>query len=136
MKLPALAALTIAGMLAAAPVRAQYKSAQYPFNFAAAYDSKTMLTLTGKITKVDWANPLVHIYMDVADAGGKVTAWSLETYPPNVLKRTGFPRETLNIGDTVTVTAYKAKDGSNAAMLREVTLPDGSKKIAGPQSQQ
>ena len=110
-------------------------SVQDPFHFMTDYDSKTLLTLTGKITRVDWTNPLVHIYIDVADAGGKVTAWSLVGFPPNKLKRDGFPRQLLNIGDTVTITVHKAKDGSNTAAMREVTFPDGSKKFAGPVGQ-
>jgi hypothetical protein len=104
-------------------------------SFAAEYDSKTMMTLTGTISKVDWTNPHIYIHLAVKDAGGAVTAWSLEGYPPNTLKRTGFPREVLKVGDTVTITAYKAKDGSNTGAGREVTFPDGSKKFAGPVGQ-
>jgi hypothetical protein len=70
--------------------------------------------------------------LDVQDSAGKVTTWQLEGYPPNTLKRTGFPRSVLKNGETVTITAYKAKDGSNTGAGREVTFPDGSKKFAGP----
>ena len=133
MRLNYLALVAIVGILTSTS-RAR-ASAQDPYNVMAAYDSKPLLTLTGKIAKVDWTNPLVHIYIDVADAGGKVTMWSLVGFPPNMLKRAGFPRELLNIGDTVTITAYKAKDGSNTAAIREVTFPDGSKKFAGPVGQ-
>jgi len=62
-----------------------------------------------------------------------VTSWSLEGYPPNTLKRTGFARTTLKEGDTITITAYKSKDGTNTGAGREVTFSDGSKKFAGPE---
>jgi hypothetical protein len=101
-------------------------------SFAAEYDSNQMMTLTGVISKVDWTNPHIYIHLDVKDSSGKVTSWQLEGYPPNTLKRTGFPREVLKQGDTVTITAYKSKDGSNTGAGREVTFPDGSKKFAGP----
>jgi hypothetical protein len=104
-------------------------------SFAAEYDSKTMITLTGKISKVEWTNPHIYIHVDVADPAGKVTSWALEGYPPNTLKRTGFPRDILKQGDTVTITAYKAKDGSNTGAGREITFKDGSKKFAGPVGQ-
>jgi Family of unknown function (DUF6152) len=91
-----------------------------------------MMTLTGVISKVDWTNPHIYIHLDVKGADGKVTSWQLEGYPPNTLKRTGFPREVLKQGETVTITAYKSKDGSNTGAGREVTFPDGSKKFAGP----
>jgi hypothetical protein len=126
MRLTYLGILAITAMLAStAPMSAHH-------SFAAEYDSNTMLTLTGKISKVDWTNPHIYIHLDVRDAAGKVTTWQLEGYPPNTLKRTGFPRSILKEGETVTITAYKAKDGSNTGAGREVTFADGSKKFAGP----
>ena len=126
MQLKYLGLLTLVGMLAStAPVSAHH-------SFAAEYDSNTMVTLTGKISKVDWTNPHIYIHVDVKDTTGKVTAWALEGYPPNTLKRTGFPRAILKEGDTITITAYKAKDGTNTGAGREITFPDGSKKFAGP----
>lgn len=112
-------------LLSAVPVLAHH-------SFAAEYDSNTMITLTGVITKVEWTNPHMYIYINVKDASGKVTNWGLEGYPPNTLKRTGFTRDILKIGDQITITAYKAKDGSNTGAGREVTFADGSKKFAGP----
>ena len=112
-------------LLAAAPVWAHH-------SFAAEYDSKQLITLKGVITKVEWTNPHIYFYIDVKDASGAVTNWSLEGYPPNTLKRTGFSRDNLKIGDEITVTAYKAKDGTNTGASREVTFPDGTKKFAGP----
>ena len=100
-------------------------------SFAAEYDSSQVLTLTGKITKVEWTNPHIYIHIDVVE-GGKVTAWALEGYPPNTLKRTGFTRSLLKEGETITITAYKAKDATNTGAGREVTFSDGSKKFAGP----
>jgi hypothetical protein len=100
-------------------------------SFAAEYDSHEVITLTGVITEVDWTNP--HTYVNVKDASGKVTDWALEGYPPNTLKRTGFPRAALKEGDTITITAYKSKDGSHTGAGREITFSDGSKKFLGPE---
>lgn len=100
-------------------------------SFAAEYGSKEM-TLTGVITKVEWTNPHMYFYIDVKDANGTVTNWAVEGYPPNTLKRTGFTRDDLKVGDTVTITAYPAKDSSNRVAGREVTFPNGTKKFAGP----
>ena len=115
---------SIGVFLSAAPAWAHH-------SFAAEYDSSQVLTLTGKITKVEWTNPHIYIHIDVVE-GGKVTSWALEGYPPNTLKRTGFLRSLLKDGDTITITAYKAKDATNTGAGREVTFPDGSKKFAGP----
>ncbi|MEI9815304.1 MAG: DUF6152 family protein [Acidobacteriota bacterium] len=107
--------------------------AQAHHSFAAEYDSATVLTLTGTISKIDWTNPHIYIHLDVKGADGKVTTWSLEGYPLNTLKRTGFTRNLVKEGTTVTVTAYKAKDGSNTGAGREMTFPDNSKKFMGPE---
>jgi len=112
------------GLFFATPIRAHH-------SFAAEYDSSHEIKLTGKITKVDWTNPHIYIHIDVVE-DGKTTSWSLEGYPPNTLKRTGFSRNLLKEGDTITITAYKAKDATNTGAGREVTFPDGSKKFAGP----
>jgi len=100
-------------------------------SFAAEYDSKS-ITLTGVITKVEWTNPHIYFYIDVKDANGNVENWAVEGYPPNTLKRTGFSKDDLKIGDTVTVTAYRAKDATNRVAGREITFPGGGKKFAGP----
>lgn len=112
-------------IVAAVPVRAHH-------SFSAEYDSKQLITLKGTISKVEWTNPHIYVYLDVKDDSGKVTTWSLEGYPPNTLKRTGFSRDLLKIGDEVTATAYKSRDGSNTGAGREFTFADGSKKFAGP----
>lgn len=101
-------------------------------SFAAEYDSNNLITVTGVISKVEWTNPHIYIYLDVKDETGKVTTWSMEGYPPNTLKRTGFVKNDLKIGDMVTMTGYKAKDATNTAAGREITFPDGTKKFAGP----
>lgn len=100
-------------------------------SFAAEYDSNQLVTLTGKISKVEWTNPHIYIHIDVPE-GDKVTTWAVEGYPPNTLKRTGFPRSLLKEGETVTITAYKAKDATYTGAAREITFSDGSKKFAGP----
>ena len=111
--------------VAAAPAWAHH-------SFAAEYDASQLITLKGTISKVEWTNPHIYVYLDVKDAGGKVTTWALEGYPPNTLKRTGFSRASLKIGDEITATAYKSKDGTNTGAGREFTFADGSKKFAGP----
>ena len=101
--------------------------------FAAEFDANKPVTITGVLTKVQWTNPHSHIYLDVKDTDGAVVAWTFEGYPSVVLYRTGWTRdETMKIGDTVTVSGWRARDNSRFALGREVTLPGGTRLYFGP----
>jgi len=115
----------VAVLLAAIPVAAHH-------SFAAEYDASALVTLTGVVTKVDWTNPHAYIYIDVKDETGKVINWGMEGYPPNTLTRTGFTRHIVKEGDTITITAYRARDNAARAAAREVTTSDGKKYNFGP----
>jgi uncharacterized protein DUF6152 len=101
-------------------------------SFDAEYDAKKPIELKGVVTRVEWTNPHVRFYVDVRDAKGAVTNWDLELMSVNTLTRAGWTRNSLKIGDEVTVNAFLAKDGSNRANARgSVTLADGRKVFAG-----
>jgi hypothetical protein len=85
-------------------------------SFDAEYDSNKPITITGVVTKVDWANPHAFVYLDSKGSNGDVKRYKIEMGPPYALVRGGWKRDTLKIGDTVTVeNAALAKDGSDAA---------------------
>jgi hypothetical protein len=104
-------------------------------SFAAEYDTKKPVTLKGTVSKVEWTNPHARFYIDVKDESGTVVTWNLELASPNVLTRQGWNRHTLNVGDVVTVDGAQAKDGSQMANARTVTLADGKKVFAGSASE-
>ena len=102
-------------------------------SFAAEYDGEKPITLKGVVTKVEWENPHMHFYLNVTDDKGKVEEWKFEGFPPNMLVRQGWKRDvTLKQGDSVTVFAWKARNGANLAHSREITLADGKKIFSGP----
>jgi hypothetical protein len=100
-------------------------------SFAAEFDSAKPVTLVGTVSKVDWRNPHAFFFVDVKDEQGNVTTWAFELGSPNALIRAGWSREAVKIGETVTVNGYPAKDGSNVANARTVTLADGRSLFAG-----
>ena len=112
------------GLLLSAPVFAHH-------SFEAEYDANKKITVTGTVTKVEWMNPHARFYVDVKDENGVVKNWNFELGSPNVLKRQGWQRDSLKVGDQVTVEGYLAKDGSMLANARRVTLADGRKVFAG-----
>ena len=126
-KLPAVFMAALAFMIAAAPLPAHH-------SFAAEFDQTKPLTLQGVVTKVEWMNPHIFVYIDVKDDKGNVTNWSLEGFPPNTLYRQGWRKDTIKLGDTITVSAYSAKDGSTTASIRTVSTTDGHKLFTGPGS--
>ena len=116
--------LALALFLAAVPAFAHH-------SFAAEYDVNQPVTIKGVVTKVEWLNPHIYLYVDVKDAGGNTVNWAVEGAPPNTLYRLGWRKDTLKPGDPVTIDAYKAKDGTSTANARNVVLPDGRKIFAG-----
>jgi DNA/RNA endonuclease YhcR with UshA esterase domain len=98
-------------------------------SFAAEYDIKKTLTVSGTVTKVEWLNPHARLYMDVKDDAGKVANWEFELQAPNGLIRSGWTRTSIKPGDVVTVDGYRAKDGSNIGNASAITLADGRKLI-------
>jgi hypothetical protein len=101
--------------------------------FAAEFDAKKGIKVSGTVTKLEWSNPHAWLYVDVKDDSGKVTNWSFELGSPNGLVREGWRRSSLKEGDHVTIEGFLAKDGSNTANAHSVTLPDGRKVFAGSQ---
>jgi len=99
-------------------------------SFSAEFDLNRKVTFTGVVTKVEWTNPHTYFYVDVPD-GGKITNWAFETAGPNTLHRQGWRRDSLKIGDHVTVTAYRARDESHVASAREVVVGNGKRVFAG-----
>ena len=91
----------------------------------AVFDEGQTVTLKGLVSKVEWVNPHVYLYLDVPDAGGKMTTWSIETFPPSTLRRAGLTREKLGYGQNVTLLGYKARNGKDLAFLRTITFADG-----------
>jgi len=100
-------------------------------SFAMEYDDKKPVTLTGVVTKVEWTNPHVRFYLDVKEAGDRVTTWELTLPSTLKLLRRGWTRTLLVIGDTTTVDAFRARDGSPLANVWLVTLSNGRKVPAG-----
>jgi hypothetical protein len=99
-------------------------------SFAAQYDANKPVTLTGKVTKVEWMNPHARFYMDVKAEDGTVTNWNLELASPNYLKRAGWSSTSLKEGDTVTVEGSLARSGANMANAATVMLADGQRVFA------
>src|SRR5271166_1466204 len=104
-------------------------------SFSAEYDKQKPVTLKGTVTKVEWMNPHARFYVDVKDDQGNVANWNIELGPPFILQRLGWRRDSLKIGDQVSVAGYSAKDGSRAANAKKVTLADGRSVFAGSQAE-
>jgi hypothetical protein len=102
-------------------------------SFAAEYDASKAVTLTGTITKIEWTNPHIFLYMDVPDAKtGAAVNWTLEMGGPNALLRLGWKRDSLKVGDLVTVEGSQAKNGSPLVNAKSITMTaSGKRMLAG-----
>lgn len=117
--------IVVCGMLfAAAPINGHH-------NANAKYDPSKPITLKGTVTKVEWMNPHIYIYVDAADQGRKAN-WAVEGATPNQLYRRGWRRDSVKIGDTVTIEGLRARQaGLKHVNARSVVLADGRKVFSG-----
>jgi hypothetical protein len=111
-------------LLATAPIFGHH-------SVSAEFDVNRQITYAGVVTRVEWSNPHIYFYVDVKDVNRKVTNWAFEGAGPNTLARLGWLRDSLKVGDRVTVVAYPARDGVAVASAREVMFANGRKVLAG-----
>jgi len=104
-------------------------------SFAAEFDANQPVNLKGTVTKIEWMNPHTYFYMDVTESGGAVTNWGLEMGSPNGLMRQGWTRNTLKVGDVVTVEGSRAKDKTHIGNARVVILESTGKRLFAASSQ-
>ena len=105
-------------------------------SFSAEFDRTKKFSMTGTVTKVEWMNPHTFFYIDVTDEKTKkVTNWAMEMGSPNGLMRQGWSRNTMKIGDKVTVDGSLAKDGSPTGNATTVILVATGQKLFAASSQ-
>jgi hypothetical protein len=123
------AAVGMGLLLAAVPVVAHH-------SFAAEFDAGKPFKLTGVVTKIEWQNPHTFFYLDITDEGTKkVTNWAFEMGSPNGLMRNGWTRNTLKVGDAVTVEGSLARDGTPYGNARTVVMNSTGKRLFAASSQ-
>ena len=104
-------------------------------SFAAEFDDTKPVKLTGTVTKLEWTNPHIWFFMDVKEANGTVSNWGFEMGGPGQLLRAGWKRDSMKIGDVVTVEARRARDGSNHANAQTVILASTGQRMFAASSQ-
>jgi hypothetical protein len=99
---------------------------------AAEFDTSKPITFKGTIKKVDWTNPHIYTSVETKTADGKTIVYRVEGGPPNSLFRQGWRKDSLKIGEEVTVTGIRAKreDSMNVGQAQIVTA-DGRRMFAG-----
>ena len=91
------------------------------------FDVRKIVTLSGVVSDVEWANPHIYIHVDVKDAAGAITTWRLESVPVAMMRKAGLTKVLLlGNGQTANVEAYLARDGTpHLGYLVNVTYADG-----------
>ncbi|MBI3047767.1 MAG: hypothetical protein HYY76_05605 [Acidobacteria bacterium] len=113
--------LAVAGAIAASPARAHH-------SVPGTFDVARTIVVKGTVSKVDWINPHIYIYVDVKDRSGAVTTWKVETLPTNHMRRAGVTRADIMEGakaGEVTVHLYPALKNPTAGFLLRITFPEG-----------
>jgi hypothetical protein len=100
-------------------------------SFASEFDAAKKIKLTGSVTKVQWRNPHTYFFVDVKGEDGVIHNWAMELGSPNVLMRRGWTRDSLKIGDQVTVEGARARDNSYKGNANSVVMADGKRLFNG-----
>ncbi len=98
----------------------------------ATFDPQATVTLEGTVTKIDWFNPHIWIYIAV---DGSAEEYQCEGSSPNSLRRRGWSKDSLNPGDQVTVEGLKARNDPYSCYARSVKLADGKQLFSGNASE-
>ncbi len=92
---------------------------------AAMYDISKTITIEGTVTSLEWLNPHAHLRLDANNAEAAIFHWDLEMASVNALMKEGVSRGFVKQGDQISVTLWRAKDGSRLGYPLSVTFPDG-----------
>lgn len=122
---------TAFGLLATLLVLSSAASVSAHHSFAAEFDGTKPVVLTGTVTKVEWRNPHIWIYLDARNADGTVTPWQCEGSAPNSLTRQGWSRNSVPVGSALVIEGYRAKNGTDTCNASTWKLPDGRTVFAG-----
>lgn len=106
-------------LLAAVPAVAHH-------SFAVFFDGEKTIAVTGKVTEFKFANPHGTIALDVKGKSGKAEVWKAETNAPVILRRLGWSKDSLQLGETITIEGWLARDGKHYLRMRKVTREDGT----------
>lgn len=100
-------------------------------SYTAEFDVEKPVKMTGVLTRLEWTNPHIWLYLDVKDDAGKVTNWGFSASPPGMLTRRGITKNSLKLGEVLTISGHRAKDGSNNASGNVVVFADGRDALIG-----
>jgi hypothetical protein len=95
-------------------------------SFAVFFDDQTIIEVTGSVTDFRFTNPHAIISFTVKNAKGQVEPWRAETNAVTLLRRRGWTKDSLTIGETITIEGWRARDGSNYMRMRVVKRADGT----------
>jgi len=89
------------------------------------YDANKPVVVKGVVTKVEWTNPHVHIYLDSTDDSGNAKAWNFEMASVLSLERGGWSRRTISIGDVITIDGFGGRAVTERAIASAIRTNDG-----------
>ena len=101
-------------------------------SISAEFDQSKPVTFTGTVKQVDWMNPHIYTHVEAKDETGKLVVYRVEGGPPNSLFRQGWRKDTLKVGETVTVAGVRAKNLQSMNVgVASITTADGRRVFGG-----
>jgi Family of unknown function (DUF6152) len=102
------------------------------------FDSEHQIKISGQVSRFDWTNPHIYLFVTGGEAGKEPKAWTIEGASPGILNRIGWKFNMIKVGDTLTMVIAPLRTGEPGGLLKEIKLPDGrifnNGGFAGPSS--
>jgi hypothetical protein len=91
------------------------------------FDADAIVVVQGPVSRFDWTNPHVYIFVETTDDIGRTVEWQFETDATPILRRNGWTPGSLTTGDRVSVRANPDRlRGRAHALLISLEKDDGT----------
>jgi len=97
-------------------------SATMAHHGVAGYDLNKTITLHGTVSKYDWSNPHVVIYVDAKNDAGEMQHWTIELAAPILLTRAGWSKNSMKAGDEITIDTHPSRNGATVGVSSTITF--------------
>ena len=94
-------------------------------SFAAEFHYDQSGTITGEVVEVLFVNPHARYFVAIEDENGNEILWDAQTRSPNALFAIGWNKDSIRVGERITIEGNLGRDNARKIWIREVRKASG-----------